>query len=119
MRRYYIRTQRQGTHVGTEQVPELFDTRKAARVRADELQDRTPSCYGRLIVSEWRGPVRVQVGRCVFTFPAGTSADVIATTVQRAERVRAARPRALRIPEFGRGALAKALQSGDVRAVAS
>lgn len=51
---YYIRTQRQNAYVGGEGSPELFDTRKAARERADELADSTPSSYGRLIVSEWK-----------------------------------------------------------------
>lgn len=56
MTRYYIRTQRGDEMVGRSRLdPELFDTRKAARARADELEPSTPSKYGRLIVSEWKG----------------------------------------------------------------
>jgi len=52
---YYIKTQRQETYVGGEGKPELFETRKEARERATEVAPSTPSSYGKLIVSEWKG----------------------------------------------------------------
>lgn len=55
---FYIRTQRGGTYVGSEGAPELFTSRRDARKRADELQERTPSSNGRLIVSEFKGTRR-------------------------------------------------------------
>ena len=54
---FYIRSEKQGTYVGDEATPELFATRKQARARADELQEATPSSYGRLVVSAWPGVV--------------------------------------------------------------
>lgn len=55
MKRYYIRTQRLGAYVGGDGSPELFASRSEARRRADSLRTSTPSKYGRLIVSEYRG----------------------------------------------------------------
>lgn len=56
MTRFYIRTERQDTYVGSEGHPEVFESRREARARADELDDLTPSRYGRLIVSEYDRP---------------------------------------------------------------
>lgn len=46
---FMIATQYLGTYVGANGKPETFETRAAARKRAAELQESTPSKYGRLL----------------------------------------------------------------------
>lgn len=48
---FIIRTERLNTFVGSSGRPERFATRREAQLRAAELQDATPSRYGKLVVT--------------------------------------------------------------------